>query len=81
MKRYWKTCSIQKNLKDLLEYIQNIEEKIFNYHVNSEKNDFYNWINEVIKDKKLAKLIKKKRKSKAMYKTIKNRIDLLKRII
>lgn len=48
-----------KNVLELRDKIKNIDEHTFRHHVNESKNDFSNWINDVIKDKKLADDIKK----------------------
>ena len=47
----------------------------FKYHVNKEKNDFWNWVRNIIEDKKLARDIEKVKTKKTMIKKIKSRID------
>lgn len=42
------------NLKDLKNALVNMNEETFSHHVNQEKNDFSNWINDVIGDGELA---------------------------
>jgi hypothetical protein len=44
-----------KDRKDLLEFLRIIPQETFSYHVNSEKNDFANWIRGVFNDEALAK--------------------------
>ncbi|MBN2422961.1 hypothetical protein JXB41_07075 [Candidatus Woesearchaeota archaeon] len=70
---------ILKNLEQAAEYIKRIDENVFRHHVNENKNDFHNWISHVIGDDDLAKKINKHKRSKAIYKTIKNRVDQLKK--
>lgn len=42
------------SLKQLYEVLKGLDEETFHLHVNEEKNDFYNWVRDVFKDKKLA---------------------------
>lgn len=46
------------SLKDLLEALERMDEPTFRYHVNSKKNDFQNWIREVLYDKRLARALR-----------------------
>ena len=48
-----------KNLDELAKYLNRMTEEVFQYHVNSEKNDFSNWIRDVIGDTKLADELRK----------------------
>jgi hypothetical protein len=43
-----------RDMKDLAEGLVAISDDIFAHHVNSEKNDFNNWVRDVIGDKQLA---------------------------
>jgi len=43
-----------KNVKELAEIMDHIEQEVFDYHVNEERNDFYNWIKHVFDDIELA---------------------------
>lgn len=54
--------SIIKNLKELGVVLKNMSDETFGYHVNEEKNDFSNWVKDVIGDEELAYLIKNNRK-------------------
>jgi hypothetical protein len=38
-----------KSIEELLGVIRNMEEGVFNHHVNAEKNDFMKWIEDVTK--------------------------------
>ena len=42
------------NMSELGDALRNISDETFNFHVNSDKNDFSNWVRDVIKDEKLA---------------------------
>lgn len=44
-----------KHVAELAEVLGDIEDHVFNHHVNPERNDFHNWVREVFKDIELAK--------------------------
>ncbi|MGV8086776.1 MAG: hypothetical protein ACP5N1_04040 [Candidatus Woesearchaeota archaeon] len=48
-----------KNIQELYYYINNCEEDSFYYHANTEKNDFANWVNEVLSFPELALKMRK----------------------
>jgi len=43
------------NLRDLARAVSSMDEAVFSYHVNDQKNDFANWAADVIGDHKLAR--------------------------
>lgn len=43
-----------RNVKELAEVMDEIEQEIFESHVNMDKNDFYNWVRHVFEDLELA---------------------------
>jgi len=45
---------ILKNLKELRDAFAVMSEDTFAYHVHAAKNDFHNWVRDVIKDEVLA---------------------------
>ena len=45
---------ILRNMEDLRNALNNMTEELYSYHVNSEKNDFSNWVRNVFRDEKLA---------------------------
>ncbi|HLG24677.1 MAG TPA: DUF5752 family protein [Candidatus Nanoarchaeia archaeon] len=45
---------VLKNLYELINSLESMDESCFSHHVNPEKNDFSNWIRHVFKDEKLA---------------------------
>ncbi len=51
---YFKNGKIAKNLSELEDILGNISIEDFEFHVNSNKNDFANWIQDCLKNKELA---------------------------
>jgi hypothetical protein len=43
------------NLRDLARAVASMDDALFSYHVNAQKNDFANWVADVIGDHKLAR--------------------------
>ena len=46
---------ILRNMKELGETLNSMTEETYAYHANTEKNDFSNWVRDIIKDEQLAK--------------------------
>lgn len=57
-------------LSDLPDTISHLDDNTFSYHVNSERNDFSNWISDVILDAKLAEKVRKAKTKSEMAKVI-----------
>ena len=47
-----------KNLNELLDALKDIDDETFYHHVSESRNDFYEWIKNIIKDQYLADMIK-----------------------
>ncbi len=45
---------IFRDMKELAEGLVKMSDEVFAYHANPEKNDFSNWVRDVLKDEKLA---------------------------
>ncbi len=43
-----------KNVKELAEIMDELEEHVFNHHVRADGNDFAKWVEDIFKDVKLA---------------------------
>ncbi len=54
-----------KSMQDMADRLSQMDEETFNHHANEEKNDFSNWIQDVVKDRELAQEIKDKGKTEA----------------
>ena len=50
---------VLRNVKDLCDYLPSMSDDTFNHHVSPERNDFSNWIKDVVGDKQLANEIGK----------------------
>ena len=71
-KRYFlvKDGTAIKNLFELAKTLDDMPEDVFRHHVNESKNDFYNWIKDVIRNKRLAEKILSIKDRKQMQKII-----------
>lgn len=69
---------ILKNINELAEAIKTMSDDTFAYHCNPEKNDFTNWIRDVVGDAGLANELSGVRKREVALKKVKHRIDVLK---
>ncbi len=43
-----------KNLKELADALEHMSEDVFSHHVNSGRNDFSNWVRDVLNESELA---------------------------
>ena len=50
---------VVKNLEELSAALREMSEETFRYHVSGGKNDFSNWVRDVIGDRTLANQLKK----------------------
>lgn len=46
--------SVLNNISDLYDHLLNMDNLTYSHHVTKNKNDFHNWIKDVIKDQQLA---------------------------
>lgn len=67
-----------KNIKELADVMEELEDQIFNHHVTPDKNDFATWIKDIFKDielaEKLAGLKDKKHMQLVLYKHITHKL-------
>jgi hypothetical protein len=61
---------VLKNMNELYDALKNMDQNIFDYHVNSEKNDFAKWVDEALHDADLAKKLLKCTDPASMVKVI-----------
>jgi len=51
--------SIFRNMRELGDGLEAISDETFVFHANADKNDFSNWVRDIIKDEKLARDLSK----------------------
>jgi hypothetical protein len=53
---YFVLCNGQqvKNVKELADALEVLDDDVFNHHVTFDRNDFANWINDIFSDAELA---------------------------
>ena len=58
--KYFALCDGRqiKDYKELAEILETINDDVFNFHVNEQKNDFASWINDVFDERELAEKIR-----------------------
>lgn len=66
------------NLEELHSELKIMSDDDFKHHVNSEQNDFANWIENCIKDKHLASALRETKEKQATIETVKSRLFVLK---
>jgi len=64
-----------KNILELKKALKEMNKEVFNCHVNSAKNDFYNWIKDIYQDKLLAESIKNTKTPEEIIKLIEKRLE------
>ncbi|MDM8000791.1 MAG: hypothetical protein QUS33_12595 [Dehalococcoidia bacterium] len=68
---------ILKNLRELCDALSAMSEDTFAYHVNAAKNDFYNWVKDIIKDDVLAGNLLKAANARDAFRVVTERITSL----
>lgn len=59
---FWvKDGPLLRNIYELRDELKNIRDDTYTYHANKEKNDFSNWVRDIIGEEKLAKSLEKAR--------------------
>ena len=66
-----------KNLSEMSDFLASMNDDIFKHHVNKEKNDFGNWVRDVLKDEELANDIAKVKSRERILKKVQSRISKL----
>jgi len=68
-----------KSLCDLSNHLKEMDEGTFKHHVNEEKNDFGEWVTNIIGDKTLGKKMNELKEQDEMSKAVEIRVDYIKR--
>jgi hypothetical protein len=69
-----------RNMEQLGQSLEKMTDEQFNHHRTDSKNDFYNWVSQVIGDKTLADEILKSKTKAATAKKVKDRVTALKSV-
>ena len=69
--RFW-ACNglVLSNLNDLAKCLKKMDNGHFTHHVNSKKNDFANWVSDILHDKALASLLRKSKTRSSSLKQV-----------
>ena len=68
---------ILRNMKELGDELKTMSDENYAFHVNMEKNDFTNWVKDIIKDERLAKDLQKSPNQTQAAKLVASRISIL----
>ena len=75
-KRFWLSDGkVIGSLKDLGAVFEKMDNSVWKFHVNKDKNDFANWIEDVFQEKKLGLAIRKTKTAKAAAKLVKGKVE------
>lgn len=72
---------IVRNLHELEKGIEHMDNETFIYHVNNGRNDFANWVRDILKDNELADDMQKSMSKSKLSKKMRNRITFLENYI
>ncbi len=78
-KQFWCNDNREfKSLEQLAEGFKAMSGETYRYHVNESKNDFSNWVKDVIGDEKMASDLRKAKSAAQAAKAVSDRIRTLK---
>ena len=64
-------------MRELGDELKTMSNETYAFHANAEKNDFTNWVRDIIKDEGLAKNLQKSPNQAYATKLVANRISIL----
>ena len=70
---------VLKNLEELANFLPEMNEDTFRHHVNNDKNDFSNWVRDIIGDQKLADNLLSSSTRESALKKVMNRLNSLRK--
>jgi hypothetical protein len=77
-KCFYVNCGhVVKSLYELDKALEKMTDEQFNFHRNNEKNDFYNWVLQVVGDIKLANEFARCKTKDTAVKKVKQRLEYL----
>lgn len=68
-----------KNISDLADKLEYMDDHVYNHHANDEKNDFSRWVGDVMEDDELAEALMGKEKQEAHVAVLKHMLKKTKR--
>ena len=68
---------ILRNISDLADELKNISDSDYARHVNTEKNDFVNWVRDCIKDSTLVRDLQRAPNRGQAAKAVASRVNVL----
>jgi len=68
---------VLRDMKDLKDALADMSDHVFSYHLNEMRNDFSNWVKDVIGDQKLARDLEKASNREQAAKMVDERYSLL----
>lgn len=71
------TGGVLTNLSELRDALSTMSDDAYAYHANSDKNDFSNWVRDIIKDDKLASDLSKATSRPQAAKSVADRLTTL----
>jgi hypothetical protein len=74
---FCKDGRVLRNLGELRDVLGTMSDDLFSYHVNKDKNDFMNWVRDVVKDEALAKQLSKVNRPRKAADVVKKEINFL----
>ncbi len=67
-----------KNILELVKELQQMEDEVFKHHVNDMRNDFHNWVRDIVLDLELAHRLSAVKTKEEMQKIVNDRINEIK---
>ncbi len=79
---YFYVCegTMLKNKEDMLNLLKVIDDVHLAHHFNSEKNDFFKWTRDILKDKVLARKLENAKTREEMIEAIEKRLSTPSRV-
>jgi hypothetical protein len=70
--KYFYVCdgTVVRTINELPDALRNMNPDSFSFHVNEQKNDFYNWVKDVFELSGLARNIKNVKRKETMAKKV-----------
>lgn len=79
-KSFWLCINMElRSLPELSVAVESIDDDVFRYHVNKDKNDFESWIRDVLLDKDLAREIARVKTKETLLRKIRERSEELRK--